>query len=132
VLAKGLTIREAIVTNDLPNLSILTSGMLPPNPSEVLGSAQMKDLISRVREQYDIVLFDSAPVLGITDTAILATETDGAVLVIEAGEVTRKALKIAAAQLKKVGAEICGVVLNNVDVKRDGYYNYYYYYPYEQ
>ena len=112
------------------SLSILTSGSVPANPSEVLGSARMKELMYRVREQYDVVVLDSAPVLGMTDTAVLASECDTVAMVIKTGEATRKALKMAIAQLEQVGAKICGVVLNDVDIGRDRYYYYYYYYYY--
>jgi len=129
VLAQELTIDEAIVETGVPNLSLLAAGMLSANPSEILGASRMRELTAQIRERYDIVLFDSAPVLGMADTVVLATEADATVLVIETGSATHKALKIALTQLEQVGAEICGVVLNNVDVKRDRYYyhNYYYY-----
>jgi succinoglycan biosynthesis transport protein ExoP len=129
VLAQELTIDEAIVETGVPNLSLLAAGMLSANPSEILGASRMRELTGQIRERYDIVLFDSAPVLGMTDTVVLATEADATVLVIETGSATHKALKIALTQLEQVGAEICGVVLNNVNVKRDRYYyhNYYYY-----
>jgi len=130
VLTDEATLDEAVVETDIPNLSILSSGKLPVNPSEILGSAQMKDLIARVRDQYDVVLFDSAPILGRTDAAVLAAETDGTILVIKTGEATRKALKMVVTQLERVEAQICGVVLNSVDVKKDRYYYYYYYYYY--
>ena len=135
VLAGEMSLDEAIVKPELEgadgiNLSVLTSGAVPTNPSEILGSAQMKELLDRVREQYDVVLLDSAPVLGMTDTAVLASESDAAVIVIKTGEATRKALKLAISQLEQVGVDITGVILNNVDVRRDRYYDYYYYYYY--
>jgi capsular exopolysaccharide synthesis family protein len=129
VLAEELTIDEAIVDTGVPNLSLLAAGVLSENPSEILGAPRMKELTDQIRERYDIALFDSAPLLGMTDTVVLTTEADATVLVIKTGSPTRKALRIALAQLEQVGAEICGVVLNNVDIKRDRYYyhNYYYY-----
>jgi succinoglycan biosynthesis transport protein ExoP len=131
VLTGELTIDEAILNTQTPKLSVLTSGSLPADPSQALGSEQMKDVINYAREHYDIVLFDSAPILGMADTMVLATETDGTVLVIKPGDATRKALKASIDTLKRVGAQICGVVLNNVDVRRDRYYyKYYYYYSY--
>ncbi len=134
VLAGEATLDDAILETHVPNLSLLTSGSVPKNPSEILGSAQMRDVIAQAREKYDIILLDSAPVLGMTDTAVLASEADAVMMVIKTGEATRKAVKMAIAQLEQVGAQICGIVLNDVDVKRDRYYNYYYYYyysPYE-
>lgn len=134
VLAGELTLDEVIIETDVPNLSVILSGSVPENPSEILGSVQMNELIEDVRERYDIVLFDSAPILGMTDTAVLASEADGVVMVIKAGQAPRKALQMAMAQLGKVGAHILGTILNDVDVRRDRYYDYYYYYyysPYE-
>ena len=133
VLAGELTIDETVVKTDIPNLSVLTSGALPSNPSEILGSLQMKELISQTREQYDIVLFDSAPTLTMADTPVLCSEVDGVLLIINAGNTTRKALGMTIEQLERVEARILGVVLNNVDFRRDRYYYYYYYYysPYE-
>jgi succinoglycan biosynthesis transport protein ExoP len=131
VLAGGLALDEAITNTKTPKLSVLTSGSLPADPSQALGSKQMKDVINYAREHYDMVLFDSAPVLGMADTMVLAAETDGTVLVIKPGDATRKALKTATETLNRAGAQICGVVLNNVNVRRDRYYyKYYYYYSY--
>jgi len=131
VLAGELALSEAVVKTDITNLSVLNAGISPANPSELLGSAQMRDLIGKVREQYDMVLFDSAPIAGMADARVLGSEIDGALLVIKAGEATRKALKALINQSEQVGAQICGVVLNNVDVRRYEYYDYYYYFPYE-
>lgn len=130
VLAEELTIDEAIVKTDIPNLSVLTAGASSTNPSEILGSAQMKDVLEFVREQYDVVLLDSAPILGMADAAVLAAESDAVILVVKTGEATRKVLKTALMQLEQVEAQIFGVVLNNVDIRRDRYYYYYYYYYY--
>ena len=127
VLTEELALYEAIVETPVPNLSVLTTGVVPKDPSEVLGSAQMRDFIDDIRKQYDVVLIDSAPILGITDTVVLASEADAVMMVIKTGEATRKALKMAIAQLEQVGAQICGVVLNDVDTRRDRYYDYYYY-----
>jgi len=128
------TLEEAVVETDVPNLSILPTGKVPANPTEILGSEQMVGLLQTVKEQYDIVLLDSAPVLGMADTVVLASEADAVIIVIKTGAATRKALKLALAQLERVDAQICGVVLNDVDIRRDRYYDYYYYYyysPYE-
>jgi capsular exopolysaccharide synthesis family protein len=133
VLAGELTVDEAIVKTDIPNLSVLASGAQAENTSELLGSPQMKELISCVRKQYDVVLFDSTPVLGMTDAVVLASETDVVVLVIKSGEATHKELRVSVSQIEHVGKQICGVVLNNVSVRYDKYYDYYHYYysPYE-
>ena len=72
-----------------------------------------------------MVLFDSAPVLGMADTSVLASESDAVVIVIKTGQATRKALRMAIAQLEQVGVQIRGVVLNDVDVRRDRYYDHF-------
>jgi len=131
VLAEDLAIDEVIAETDVPNLSILTAGSEQANPSESLGSTRMKKLIEQIREQYDVALFDSSPMLGMTDTTVLALESDAVVIVIKIGKVRRKTLKIALAQLEHVGAKVRGIVLNNVDLKRDRDYYYYSYSPYE-
>ena len=76
------------------------------------------------------MLLDSAPILGMTDTPVLASGSDAVVMVIKTGAATRKVLKMAISQLEQVGVQIRGVVLNDVDVRRDRYYDYYYYYYY--
>jgi len=131
MLAEDLDIDEVIVETDVPNLSILTAGSEHVNPSESLGSARMKKLMEQIRERYDGALFDSAPMRGMADTTVLTLESDAVVLVVKTGEVRRKTLKIVLAQLEHVGAKVRGVVLNNVDLKRDRDYYYYSYAPYE-
>lgn len=88
----------------------------------------MKNLIAQFKEEYDLVLFDTPPVLGLSDSLDLTSKTDGTILVIKAGKATRKLLKIMVSQLEEIGANIIGVVLNNVNLKRDKYYSDYYYY----
>ena len=133
VLNYEVDIKDAVI-GIMPNLNILVSGALPKESSEVLGSDRMKELINSIRQDYNIVIFDSAPILGMTDGVVLATETDVTIMIVKTEGVTRKALKIAVNQLEQVGVKICGVVLNNVNVRRDRYYDYYhryYYSPYE-
>ncbi|TAK29744.1 MAG: polysaccharide biosynthesis tyrosine autokinase [Chloroflexota bacterium] len=98
----------------IPNLLVLPSGPLPPNPSELLGSHRMQELMARLRESADYVLFDSPPVLAVTDAAVLASKLDGVLLVVNAGHTKREMAKKAKAALDKVNANIVGVVLNNV------------------
>ena len=135
VLSKEMTTNEAIVKSipgqgeaiGLANLSVLTSGKQVAGPSELIGTPGMKELIRHVQEQYDVVLLDSAHVLGISDTVLLAAEVDGVMLVVKTGETTRKALRMTMERLERVGAKMCGVLLNNVDFRRDRYFCYYHY-----
>ncbi len=113
------------------NLQVLTSGPLPPNPSELLGSARMRRLIQHLRERADIVIFDSPPMLAVTDAAVLASMLDGALLVIEAGSTRRELIRRAKENLDKVGANILGVALNKLSANKAAGYYYYYYYQHQ-
>jgi tyrosine-protein kinase Etk/Wzc len=115
----------------IPNLFVLGSGPFPPNPSELLGSTAMRDLIREAGEAFDVVLIDSPPLLAVTDAAVISTMADGAIVVIRMGATTRAALKRTASQLEAVEGRLLGAVLNDVDFRQTGYggqYGYYYYY----
>jgi capsular exopolysaccharide synthesis family protein len=115
----------------LDNLSIVTSGTLPPNPSELLGSKAMEEFIDRLKKDFDIVLFDSPPVIAVTDAAILCSKVDGAFLVISSGTTNRDAINRAKRLLENVQTQVLGAVLNGVDISGAyGSSNYYYYYHY--
>lgn len=116
----------------VPNLDILTSGTIPPNPSELLNSNSMKQFILKLREEYDIILIDAPPVGSVTDASIISTYVDGTILVVSSGRVEREALKRSKEMLDKVNANIIGVVLNNIDKKSNGNYYYYHYYYEDQ
>ncbi|MBD7911785.1 CpsD/CapB family tyrosine-protein kinase [Clostridium cibarium] len=107
------------------NLSILTSGKLPPNPSEMLGSKSMSKLLQELRNYFDIIVLDSAPLQAVTDAQILSTKADGTVLVVRAEKTKRDSVIQAKALLDKVGANILGVVLNGIENTRRKYYYYY-------
>lgn len=113
------------------NLDILTSGPIPPNPAELLGSNRMKDLLEFVKESYDIVILDTPPIGLVTDSAILSTLADGTILVIDAGETEVEMVVHAKELLDNVNAKILGVVLNKVPVM-GGKYSKYNYYQYDQ
>lgn len=106
-------------------LRLLTSGPLPPNPAELLGSRRMAGLIQTLREQADMVLFDAPPVIAVTDAVILASQVDGVLLVLNAGVTRREHAQRARAALDKVNARLVGTVLNNVklDISLYGYYS---------
>ncbi len=124
-------IREAIklVTQiwRVPHLAAITSGDLPPNPAELLGSARMQQLLTELRDLADIVIIDSPPLL-VTDASVLAARVDGVLLVIEPGRTHAEAAIAMVEQLHRAGARIVGVVLNRIPQNR-GYY-YYGGYPY--
>jgi capsular exopolysaccharide synthesis family protein len=107
----------------VPGLSLLTSGPLPPRPADILGSRRMEAAIERLRAAADIVLFDTPPVVAVTDAAVLATKVDGVLLVFQAGRTSRERARRARQILEKVKANIVGVVLNNAQVEQGyGYY----------
>lgn len=113
---------------EVENLYVLTTGPLPPNPSELLGSQRMQELVQRLQQEADLLIFDSPPVLAVTDAAVLARQLDGVLLVIDAGETRQPIAQRACEELTKVGARILGVALNKLTAGRSGYYYYYYYY----
>jgi non-specific protein-tyrosine kinase len=112
----------------VPGLRVLTSGPLPPNPAELLGSGRMRELIQALATQADLVLFDSPPVTALADTAILGSQMDGVLLVVGAGQTRREVARRAMAALERVQARVVGAVLNRLPLQGAGYGYYYYYY----
>ena len=114
---------------DDPNLRVMTTGPLPPNPAEMLNSSRMHEMIKLLTSEADIVLLDTPPVLAVADTSILASQVDGTLLVVWAGRTRGEMLAQAAERLRSVGVMPLGVVLNKLTQRRSGYYyNTYYYY----
>jgi non-specific protein-tyrosine kinase len=103
------------------NLKVLPSGQTPPNPSELLGSMRMSRIIESLKATADLVLFDSPPILAVTDAAILSRKLDGVLLVISAGQTKRDRAIKAKAMLEKANARVIGVVLNNARVDTSAY-----------
>lgn len=117
---------EAIIAVEaVPNLWLLTSGPTPPNPSELLGSGRMRELMAKLRDHFTYLVVDTPPVNAVTDASILAAAAGGTVLVVEQGRTTFPALKHAQAMLDRVGAHTLGVVMNKVHTS-DGSYAYAY------
>jgi non-specific protein-tyrosine kinase len=113
----------------LPQLSIVTSGGQPPNPSELLTSAKMTQILDRLNENYDLIVIDTPPVLTVTDAAAMSASMDGVILVAKPGATKMSALAQTIDQLRSVGAHILGVVLNDVkpSSRKYGYYYSHYY-----
>ena len=110
-----------------PGLSVITSGPLPPNPAELLGSARMRELLAQLAELADTVLLDSPPAVALSDAAILSTQCDGVLLVFDAGATRREIARRSVEVLRRVNARVVGAVLNRMPLQGDGYYYYYYY-----
>jgi succinoglycan biosynthesis transport protein ExoP len=112
----------------LPNLKLLTSGPVPPNPAELLGSDEMRKLLNLVSDRFTHIIIDSPPAISFTDASILSTMVDGVVLVVHGGRSSRAIVRRAKQQLMDVGANIFGIVLNNVRLEATNYYYYAGYY----
>ena len=109
------------------DITVITSGPIPPNPSELLGSQKMKDIMLQLKQLYDVIIIDAPPVGVVTDAAILSTIVDGTILVVASGKTEIDGAKRAKQLLENVGARILGVVMTMMPVSKKGYYGYQYY-----
>ncbi|PKG23711.1 CpsD/CapB family tyrosine-protein kinase [Niallia nealsonii] len=125
VLTNQMPLMEAVQAHDEKNLFILSSGPVPPNPSELLSSRAMKHFMEQALEEFDVILFDTPPVLAVTDAQILANICQGSVLVVSSGSTEKDSLIKTKELLSASNGKILGVVLNNK--KQDKHNNYYYY-----
>lgn len=121
---RDLLLEDVVQQSSIKNLSFLTCGPIPPNPSELLNSNRMTELIEEMKQQYDLVVFDSPPVLAVTDAQILSTKVDGTLFVIPEGEVKKEEVHDAAERLKKVDANVLGTIMNKVELDAEAYYYY--------
>lgn len=126
-LLQNLPVEEIAHTGLVPNLTVLTSGPIPPNPAEILASDKVRTLWNSLLEHYDYLVIDSPPVLAVTDTPLLASQVMGVLLVVEAAGTRIDIAKNAKEQLVRANARLLGVVLNKVKVQSQDYYYYYYY-----
>jgi succinoglycan biosynthesis transport protein ExoP len=124
--ADGLAIDSVANQTSEANLRVITTGPLPPNPAELLASRRMKDLLHRLAQHADILVVDSPPLQVVTDAAILASELDGTLLVIDASHTRKAAVRQAAEALNRVGAHILGATINRLSGRADSGYYYYY------
>ena len=130
-LTTGGELVDLIRPTAVPHLSILPSGPVPPNPSELISSNKMKELLTLLQTTYDYILIDSPPLVTVTDPIILSTLVDGVILVAKSGKTRTDVLRRAYHDLATINARILGVVLNDFNMRRDGYQDYYYYYRYQ-
>lgn len=124
ILAENLDYKLFVQSINGENLDVLTSGPIPPNPSELLGSKRMLLLLESIKEDYDMIIFDSPPAGIVADAAVLSTIVDGIILVCAAGKTEIGAIKATKASLDKVNANIIGVVMNKVPIKKSEHYYY--------
>ncbi|MFC1813026.1 GumC family protein [Thermodesulfobacteriota bacterium] len=123
-------VKDAIVNTQIKNLDFIPVGPIPPNPSELLGSKNMKNFIEALRKNYTRIVIDSPPITAVTDAVVLSQAADGVILVVRAGDTPRQVVQNGLSQLTAVNSKILGAVLNGVDTGRDSYYYYQYYYYY--
>lgn len=126
-LAQRMEVKDAVHQGLVENLSLLTSGPIPPNPAEILNLDSTRLFWPLLLEEYDYVLIDSPPILAVTDASILAAQVDGVILVVRAGETRIDLAKEAKKQLLNANAHFLGAVLNQVKVNQHEYQYYYYY-----
>jgi hypothetical protein len=126
-LTGQLSLDEAIQPTYVGGLSLLSRGTCPPNPSDLLGSAKMREILKSVRESFNFILIDSPPAVAVSDAAVLAVNCNGVLLVFDRKKTTTASARGAMGRLNFVRAPVLGVVLNRIDL-RDPEYDYYRYY----
>ena len=125
-LSRDMDIDSLIHALPIPNLSLLPCGPTPPNPAELISSEKMREMMTLLGTKFDHIIIDSPPLINVTDPVILSTMVDGVIMVVHAGKSTRDVIRRASQELTSVGAKVFGVVLNNVNLQREGYDEYYY------
>lgn len=130
VLAGQIPLNGALQTWGNGMLKILPPGVIPPNPSELLGSHQMAQVVANLKREFDVVILDTPPLLAVSDAAVLASRADGAVVVVRYGKSSCDAVRNAVASLEQINAKVLGTVLNAIPAKRGAAYGYAYGYGY--
>lgn len=122
-----IIINDVAQATRVQGLTLLTSGRVPPNPSELLGSVKLKQLIELLLQRFDYVVFDSPPVLSVTDAVVLSAQVDGVIVVLRAEKSRRGYTRQMVQMLQDVNANLIGTVLNDLKIKHEGYGSFYYY-----
>lgn len=120
-----VALQEAVVPTAVDGLFVLPSGPVPPNPSELLGSKRMDALLEEMKKHFDLIIFDTPPLIAVTDAQVMASKVDGALFVIHTGVAKKEEALKAKELLELVGANVLGAVLNHVPQTEDNYYYYY-------
>ena len=123
----GMTVEQVMQPTAVPTLRVIPSGPIPPNPAELLDSRMMTQILSALRQNTDMVIVDSPPVLPVADASILGTRCSGAVLVVDAGKTRTDSARRALATLERANVKVAGVILNKLGTKQAAGYYYYYY-----
>jgi capsular exopolysaccharide synthesis family protein len=124
VLTKKIDFKKTILNSNVSNLDILTSGPIPPNPSELLNSKAIEAAIDELKQIYDYIIFDTPPVLVVPDSQIVANKCDGVIMVVASGKTNKQSAVKAKDLLMKANTSLLGVVLNGVQTDNSNYYYY--------
>ena len=128
-LVQGIPITDLLQNTEVENLKVITGGSIPPNPSELLGSARMDEILNSLKEISDILIIDTPPVVAVTDASVLASKMDGVAIVLEADAVRPEMAQMACELIAKAEGRVLGVILNRVEISKE--HSYYYYYGIE-
>jgi len=126
ILVQNVKKEDCMIKTTVNNLFIITSGPVPPNPAELLGTKKMQGFLEELKSEFDLVLIDAPPVLAVTDAQILSTLVDGVVFVASYGEAQKTAVADSKQLIDKVGGKVLGIVFNKVPEAASGYYGKYY------
>ncbi len=127
ILVGDMPISQSIQETDIDNLRVITSGPIPPNPSELLSSTAMEEILNYLKHEVDYLIIDTPPTVAVTDACILAAKADGVVLVLDINTIKPEMAKKSKGLLLKANARILGVVLNRIELEEEDAYYYYYY-----
>lgn len=125
VLTKQMTLEKAVKETNNQDLFILTSGPIPPNPAELLSSQAMERFFEEAQQMFDVILFDTPPLLAVADAQILTNKCDGTILVVSSGKTEKEMIVKAKELLDSAQSKLLGVVLNNKKMQKNNYYYYY-------
>ncbi len=131
-LVSDIPITDVIKHTSTKNLDVITVGIIPPNPSELLNKSKVDTLIKELKKHYSYIIFDTAPILPVTDPAILGSKVDGAFIVVELGKTTIEAVSRSQSLLTNTKTNVYGVILNKISMTVGRYGHYYYYYHYDK
>lgn len=115
-----------IYATNIPRFNIIYAGTVPPNPAELLGAEYFKRVLTAVKKVYDYIIIDTPPLGSVIDSAVIADECDGSIIVMESGAISYRFAQEVKEQLEKCDCPILGVILNKVDMSKQGYYGKYY------
>jgi tyrosine-protein kinase Etk/Wzc len=129
-LVGGAKLDEILIKSEIPNLSFILSGTIPPNPAEMLDSQEMRSFLKKLRDQFDLIILDSPPIIAVTDSEILTSMVDGTILIVSSENTEIEMMERSVELIRRENTQFLGTVLNNFSYKSGygSYYKYYYYY----